>query len=92
MVDRQEVERVAENARIKITDEEAEKLVEDFENILGIFEKLQEVDTEDIEPAFHPVDVEPETRDDVEEECLAQEQVFANTDNVEDDKFKGPSA
>lgn len=92
MVDVDEVKRVAENSRIEIDDEEAENFAEEFENILEIFDKLDEIDTEDVEPAFHPIDVKPETREDNIEETLEKEEVFKNTDNEEDGFFKGPSA
>lgn len=92
MVDREEVLDVAENARLKIDEEEAEEFREDFEEILDMFDTLSEVDTSDVEPAFHPVDVSPDSREDSQEETLSREEVFRNTDNVEDDRFKGPSA
>lgn len=92
MVNRTDVERVAENARIKLSEDEKDQFVNEFNDVLEQFDKLQEVDTEDVEPAFHPVEVEPETREDKKEESLDHEEVFANTENVEDDQFKGPSA
>lgn len=92
MVDKEDVRKVAENARLEISDEEAGDFVEDFEQILDVFDQLGEIDTEDVEPAFHPVEVEPETRSDSQEECLDTEQIFANTGNEEEGKFKGPSA
>ena len=92
MVDVEQVKDVAENARINIDEEEAEEFAEEFENILEMFDKLDKIDTEEIEPAFHPTDVEPETRQDKEGETLDQEEVFQNTDNEEDGFFKGPSA
>lgn len=92
MVDADKVREVAENARINITDEEASEFAEDFDEVLEMFEKLEEVDTEDVEPAFHPVDVEPETRTDDKEETLDTEEVFSNTGNEEEGFFKGPSA
>lgn len=92
MVDVKQVQKVAENARINIDDEEAEEFAEEFENILEMFDKLDEIDTEEVEPAFHPVDVEPETREDEEGERLDREEVFRNTENEEDGFFKGPSA
>lgn len=91
MVEKEEVLEVAENARIDIDSDEAEQFTEDFEKILEMFSKLEKVDTEDVEPAFHPVDVEPETRDDEKEDCLSQEEVFRNTDNEKENSFKGPS-
>jgi len=92
MADVEQVKDVAENARINIEDEEAEEFAEEFENILEVFDKLDEINTEEVEPAFHPIDVEPETRPDKEGETLDKEEVFQNTDNEEDGYFKGPSA
>ena len=92
MVDVEEVERVAENARINVDQDEAEEMAEEFDSILEMFQKLEEVDTEGVEPAFHPIEVEPETREDEEGETLEKEDVFRNTDNEEDGFFKGPSA
>jgi len=92
MVDVEEVKQVAENARINIEDEEAENFQEDFQEILEMFETLDDVDTEDVEPSFHPVETESKKRDDTEEETLEKEQVFQNTENQEDRHFKGPSA
>lgn len=92
MVDAEEVRKVAENARISIEEEEVESFTQDFEEILGIFEKIEEIETDDVEPAFHPVDVEDRTREDEKGETLSEEEVFQNTDNVEDSQFKGPNA
>lgn len=92
MVDVEDVKRVAENSRIEVEEEEAEDLAEEFEDILEMFETLDDVDTEDIEPAFHPTDVESETREDEVGETLDREEVFRNTENEEDGFFKGPSA
>lgn len=91
MVSVEKVKDVAENARIKLEDGEAEKFAEEFENILEVFDKLDDIDTEDVEPAFHPIDTGAESREDVREECLDREEVFANTENEEDGYFKGPS-
>lgn len=91
MVKQEEVRSVAENARINLSDEEVEKFSEEFEEILNVFNKLEEVDTEDVEPAFHPIETGSESREDSEEETLDKEQVFQNTENEEDGFFKGPS-
>lgn len=87
-----EVEKVAENARIKIDDAEAEGLAEDFNEILEMFETLDQIDTEDVDPSFHPVSVENDSRKDEVGQTLSKEEVFQNTENEEDGFFKGPSA
>lgn len=91
MVGKQEVEKVAENARINLSEDEAEKFSEEFEAILDVFDRLEEVDTEDVEPAFHPIDTGSNSREDEKEETLSKEEVFRNTGNQEDGWFKGPS-
>ncbi|MFB6175197.1 MAG: Asp-tRNA(Asn)/Glu-tRNA(Gln) amidotransferase subunit GatC [Candidatus Nanohalobium sp.] len=92
MVDSDKVQEVAENARINVTGEEASEFAEDFDEVLEMFEKLEEIDTEDVEPAFHPVDVSPDTRSDEKEDTLTREKVFRNTENEEEGFFRGPSA
>lgn len=92
MVDIEEVRRVADNARLDIDEEEQAQFQDDFEEILDMFDALEEIDTSDVEPAFHPVDVEPEAREDEKEETLSRDEAFRNTGNEEDGHFKGPSA
>ena len=92
MVEKEKVKEVAQNARINITKREVEKYTKDFNNIIQMFQTIEEVDTEDVEPSFHPVDTVSKTRKDDKKETLSSDEVFQNTGNVEDDKFKGPSA
>lgn len=87
---KEEIRKVAENSRIKLDEEEVEGLKKDFNEILEMFETLDEIDTSDTEPSFHPVEVKSETRKDGVEEST--DKPFENTENVEDGFFKGPSA
>ena len=50
MLSKAEVQKIANLARIEITDEEAEKYSKEISDILGFVEKLNEADTEGIEP------------------------------------------
>jgi len=81
---------VAENARIKLDKSELEGLVKDFDEVLEMFDTLDETDTEDVEPSFHPSETESRTRKDRVEETV--ENPFENTENTEEGFFKGPSA
>ena len=92
MVEKREVERAANNARLNLTQKEVNRFTDEFDEILEQFEKIQEVDTEDAEPEFHPIDVKSQRRDDEIEESISKDEAFSNTENVEDEKFKGPSA
>ncbi len=53
MLSKEEVQHIAALARIGITDEETEKYQKDLSAILDYFKKLQELDTENIEPIGH---------------------------------------
>ncbi len=92
MVEREEIERVAENARLNLSGDEINELQEDLVDILDAFESLDEIDTEGVEPAFHPVKFEDGTRPDEPGTCLSQEEALENTENTEDGQFKGPRA
>ncbi len=88
---KEEVERVSSLASIQLSKEEKEGLEEDMENILDWFSRLDEIETEDLEPAFHPIELKNEMREDEVEETLDEDEVFQNTENEEEGFFKGPS-
>mgnify|MGYP002761044502 CR=1 FL=1 len=86
------VEQVSNNARIRLTEDEVDTFSSDLDDVLEKFESLQEVDVENVEPAFHPVELEEETRADQEASSLTQEKALSNSENTEQGYFKGPSA
>jgi aspartyl-tRNA(Asn)/glutamyl-tRNA(Gln) amidotransferase subunit C len=53
MLSKSEVQKIAQLARIEITEEEAEKYSRELSDILGFVDKLNEVDTKEIEPIAH---------------------------------------
>ncbi|MDD3487478.1 MAG: Asp-tRNA(Asn)/Glu-tRNA(Gln) amidotransferase subunit GatC [Candidatus Moranbacteria bacterium] len=53
MLSKDEVKRIAQLARMEITEKEAEKYSRELSDILGFVEKLNEADTEGIEPIAH---------------------------------------
>lgn len=92
MIDKKTVEHVASLARIYLTEEEIEKFSKDISGILDAFSSLNEVDTQNIKPSFHPIEMKNVMRDDKEEECLSQEEALSNAEQKEDGFFKGPRA
>jgi aspartyl-tRNA(Asn)/glutamyl-tRNA(Gln) amidotransferase subunit C len=64
MLSKAEVKKIASLARIEITDEEAEKYSKELSEILGFVEKLNEADTENIEPITHITGAKNVTRED----------------------------
>jgi aspartyl-tRNA(Asn)/glutamyl-tRNA(Gln) amidotransferase subunit C len=53
---RQEVLRIAQLARLAVTEQEAASYAESLSRILGLIEQMNAVDTAGIEPMAHPAD------------------------------------
>lgn len=89
-VSRETVKRVAELARISLTDKELTKFSKELGTILNAFRDIEKVDTKNIKPSFQPLDMKNVTREDKTEPCLTRDQVMTNTRNKEKGYFKGP--
>ncbi|MBI4019878.1 MAG: Asp-tRNA(Asn)/Glu-tRNA(Gln) amidotransferase subunit GatC [Candidatus Aenigmarchaeota archaeon] len=89
-IDRETVKRVAEVARLRLTDRETEKFSRDLGDILGAFKELERVDTKNVKPTFQPIEVKNVLREDKAEKSLSREEALSNTKNKEEGYFKGP--
>jgi aspartyl-tRNA(Asn)/glutamyl-tRNA(Gln) amidotransferase subunit C len=90
MIDKKTVEHVAKLARVDLTEKEIEKFANQFSEILDLFSSLKDVDTENVEPSFHPIELKNAVREDKPEACLKQEEALSNAEQKEDGFFKGP--
>ncbi|MCW3794254.1 aspartyl/glutamyl-tRNA(Asn/Gln) amidotransferase subunit C [Chryseobacterium mucoviscidosis] len=86
-----DVQHVAKLARLNLTAEEEQTLTGQLNAILKYAEKLNELDTEDIEPTTHVLHVSNVMRDDETKESLSIEQVMRNAPEEEDGQFKVPA-
>ena len=82
------VHRVAEAARLSLTEEELKRYEQQLKMILEAFRSLDEVETEGVEPSFHPVELEDVLRDD--EASAWSWDPLANSEHKEDGYFRGP--
>ena len=64
MIDRETVSRVAELARIRVTEDEIPELTQRLGNILAMVDTLQAADTRDIAPLSNPLDATQRLRAD----------------------------
>ena len=69
----EETRHVAKLARIELEESELEGLTRDLGSILSYVKKLDELDTESVEPTTHAVELETKLRDDVSVEGLPVE-------------------
>ena len=65
----EEVEHIAELARIELTEEEKKKFSDELSDVLGYVEQLQEVNTDGIEPVSQATGMVNVLREDVAENC-----------------------
>lgn len=91
MIDREQVDHVARLARLKFSDEEAGELAVELSAILDHVDLLASVDTDDIEPTTHVVELVNVLRDDVPAAELSVEEALANAPESEDGAFRVPS-
>ncbi len=86
----EEVEYIADLARLQFEQDELEDLAEDMNQILDYMEKLGELDTGDVEPLEHVVDLEFRYRPDETEEPLDHDEALKNAPDADSDYFRVP--
>ncbi len=89
-VDLQTVKRVAKLARIAVSDEHAEKMVGELNNILGFVEQLSEVDVEGVEPMTSVVETSMRQRPDIVTDGGKAADIVANAPLSDDNFFMVP--
>ena len=62
--DNDEIKKIAHLARININENEAKKVSEKLEGILGLIDQMTEVNTDSIEPMAHALDITQPLRED----------------------------
>lgn len=84
----EEVKRIALLARMGLSDEEIEKFQGQLSSILENFEILQEVDTSEVLPTAHVVEVGTVMRQDCAASSLSQYDILANAPMQEEGFFR----
>lgn len=80
-----EVRHIALLARVGMTEDEVERMRDTLSDILAQFEALREVDTGDLEPTAHSVNLLSVMRDDEAGDSLARDEALANAPNRQGD-------
>ena len=63
-INKEEISKIAHLARIKVSQTEADQVEKKLNGILALIEKMQEVDTESIEPMSHALNITQPLRED----------------------------
>ena len=86
IIDKQTISKVANLARIEIQENEVEALITDMNKILTFMEKLNELDTNGVDPLVYMNKDENVWREDVVDQKLNVEDGLKNS-AVHDDRF-----
>ena len=89
-VKQQEVEHVAALAHLRFSEEEQEQLLGRLNAILGYMEKLNTLDTSDVHPTSHVLNLDNVFRADEIKKSLSQEEALRNAPSSDQGHFTVP--
>ena len=85
-----DVEHVAKLARLEFTQAEKEKFTHQLNEILAYMEKLNELDTSNVEPLSHVIELNNVMREDEVKPSYPQEEMLKNAPDRTEKFFKVP--
>lgn len=89
-IDNKTVDKLAELARLEFNDQEKEAIVQDLNNILRFVDKLNELDTGDVEPLIYMTDEQNVLRADEVVHELTHDDALLNAPKKDSDYFRVP--
>jgi aspartyl-tRNA(Asn)/glutamyl-tRNA(Gln) amidotransferase subunit C len=86
-----EVRKVADLARLDLTDSELETMARQLSAIVDYINQLQSLNTDGVEPLAHALDVHDVFRDDVPGQSLSADEALANAPARKDNFYRVPA-
>jgi aspartyl-tRNA(Asn)/glutamyl-tRNA(Gln) amidotransferase subunit C len=84
------VRHIGKLSRLQLSDEEVEMFTRQLREVLEAFGKLEQLDTEDVEPMAHAVELSNVLAEDVPHKSLAPDEALANAPQRDNSFFKVP--
>jgi len=91
MIDRQQVLHVARLARLRLSEQEVERMSSELSAILEHVENINELDLDAVEPTTHVVALENVLREDEPRESLPRGRALEQAPDAGDGGFRVPS-
>ncbi len=91
MIERDQVLHVARLARLRLSDDEVERMSRELSTILDHIEKIEELDLEGVEPTSHVIEVENVLRADEPRPSWPRERMLELAPDAAEDGFRVPS-
>ena len=89
-IDEAQVRKVAKLSRLELTETEVQEFTGQLSAILDYVEKMNELDTDNVEPLAHCLPISNVFREDRVKESLGVEKALANAPQRDDHFFKVP--
>ncbi len=89
-IDQAQVRKVARLSRLELTDAEVEEFTDQLSAILDYVEKMNELDTDNVQPFAHCLPVSNVFRQDCVKQSLGTERTLANAPQRDGEFFKVP--
>ena len=89
-IDQAQVKKVAKLSRLDLTEAEVKEFTGQLSAILEYVEKMNELDTTDVEPLAHCLPISNVFRDDCIKESLGTDKTLANAPQRDGEFFKVP--
>jgi aspartyl-tRNA(Asn)/glutamyl-tRNA(Gln) amidotransferase subunit C len=89
-IDRETVVKVAQLARLALSEDEITRLTKDLGSIFGHIDKLQQLDTAGVEPMAHAASQDNVFRDDTSRPSLPQAKALAAGPDTDEEFFRVP--
>lgn len=86
----EEVRHIAKLAKLKLKEDEEIKFQNELSQILEYMDKLNELDTTNVEPLSHPIPVENIFREDELKPSIPREEALKNAPDTDGEFFKVP--
>ena len=90
IISKEDVKHVAKLAELDFSDSEVEKITPQLDKILGHVANISKVDTADISPTSHTLEIKNVFREDTVRESLSKEDALLNAPEEMDGGFKVP--
>jgi aspartyl-tRNA(Asn)/glutamyl-tRNA(Gln) amidotransferase subunit C len=81
---------MADLARLQLSEKEVTSFAQDMNKILGYMEHLEELDTSDVEPLEHVIELDSRLRKDAAKAPLAHDDALKNAPDADSDYFRVP--
>ena len=89
-IDIKTVDEIAQLARLEFNDEAKQGIITDMNRMLNFVEKLNELNTDQIEPLIYMTQEKNVLREDVPQVTLTQKEALKNAPQKDTDYFKAP--